>query len=135
MANDDEILSLLRDLNKKHDKLSDSVGDIRVSQARQETAFDAHMKQDEQMAKDLEKYNAQNCENTAQLKIHIAGVNELKDISQKQDKRITKLEEPRQFLHTAIKYVMDISKILVALAIIWYVIHMWPHIDLSKILL
>ena|ERR1700676_1108311 len=148
MAYDDEILSLLRDLNKKNDRQSEEIANVRVSQAKMEATFDQHMKQDEQMKCDLEKYNDHLENNTEQLKVHIAGVQELKranDLSQKTQEsvtqeinaRITKLEAPRKFIHSFTKYVSDFSKFLIALATIVYIIHCWAKgtgVDLSNFL-
>jgi len=148
MANDDEILSLLRDLNKKQDRHGEELANVRVSQAKLEATFEQHMKQDEQMKCDLEKYNEHLENNTKELSIHIAGVNELKrsnDLAadaqavaaKEVDTRITKLEAPRKFVHSFTKYVSDFSKFLIALATIVYIIHCWAKgtgVDLSNFL-
>ena len=148
MANDDEILSLLRDLNKKQDRHGEELSNVRVSQAKLEATFEQHMKQDEQMKCDLEKYNEHLENNTKELSIHIAGVQELKranDIAEEArkkaaeevDARLQKVEAPRKFIHSFTKYVSDFSKFLIALATIVYIIHCWAKgtgVDLSNFL-
>lgn len=142
--NDEKIISLLVSLHEKQDSQSQAVSDVRVAQAEQKALFEAHTKQDEEMKKELNCYNSNLQEYNSELKIHVAGVQELKrigDIREKEvnsaieelAKRTTKLEAPRKFFSQLGNYIMDISKILIALATIAYILHHFHDFDLSHL--
>jgi chromosome segregation ATPase len=99
------IADLVEKLAEKQDKQADVLSDIKVSVARQETAFDAHLKQDEQMYSKINQMDDKLGKYNQLLEVHIEGVNQLRrtnDILEKQfdshkkntNERLEKLEEP-----------------------------------------
>lgn len=140
---DDEkqhILNLLVRLDEKADRNKEDMSEVKERTAKLEATFDQHMKQDEKMQDELSKYNTHLTEYNAELKVHIAGVQELRranDLSERQQaekmaalaKRIDDVEAPRLFWQKFKKDIIDLSKLIAAGATIAGLIKwLFPHI-------
>jgi chromosome segregation ATPase len=139
MAREDQIDKLQEDLKEiacKQDKQLEHLNAINISMARQETAFLAHLKQDEQMYVEMRDMNEKLEVYNKELAVHIAGVQELRKSNKLLEKkieilqdmwesekklteaRINKLEEPRIWLSMSKKYLLFLAAIAGALAAI-----------------
>jgi chromosome segregation ATPase len=139
MAREDQIDKLQEDLKEiacKQDKQLEHLNAINISMARQETAFLAHLKQDEQMYAEMRDMNEKLEVYNKELAVHIAGVQELRKSNKLLEKkieilqdmwesekklteaRINKLEEPRIWLSMSKKYLLFLAAIAGAIAAI-----------------
>jgi chromosome segregation ATPase len=139
MAREDQIDKLQEDLKEiacKQDKQLEHLNAINISMARQETAFLAHLKQDEQMYVEMRDMNEKLEVYNKELAVHIAGVQELRKSNKLLEKkieilqdmwesekklteaRINKLEEPRIWLSMSKKYLLFLAAIAGAIAAI-----------------
>lgn len=68
-------------LHEKQDEQTTKISALEVTVAKQEVNMDAYMRQSDRMATELQKLNLNMAEYNAELKVHIAGVIELKEMN------------------------------------------------------
>ncbi len=66
-------------LHEKQDSQTEKLNSLTIAVHKQETALEAYIRQSDRMAEELQKMNENMAVYNAELKIHIAGVVELKE--------------------------------------------------------
>lgn len=111
----DDVKSMLELLHKKQDSQTEKLNDLSISVAKQEVLSDNYAKQSDKMAEELRKMNEHMAVYNAELKVHIAGVLELKEQNnlmrtdiQKRDEilnaRLEVAERPIKWFETTYKW-------------------------------
>lgn len=101
----DALRKSLERLHDKQDTQTEKISALEVSSAKQEAALATYMKQSDRMAGELSKLNENMAVYNAELKVHIAGVIELKEMNRLMrientqretlmDARMTQAEKP-----------------------------------------
>ena len=117
----------LERLHEKQDEQTTKISALEVTTAKQEANMDNYMRQSDRMAEELRKLNENMAVYNAELKIHIAGVMELKEMNrlmnvanqQREDMmndRMAAIEKPRVWISTLLSAIKWSAPIIAALA-------------------
>lgn len=71
----------LERLHIKQDHQTEKISALEITVAKQEVSMDSYMRQSDRMASELQKLNENMAVYNAELKVHIAGVVELKEMN------------------------------------------------------
>lgn len=140
----DDIKNILNQINEKQDKHSEAIEALKESVIRQEVTLESHMEQDREMASQIYAINDKLGEYNAQLQIHIAGVQQLKEMNilireelkqrekelilklettnKEMDKRLEVAEEPIKWFKTAGRYAAWLGTIGTAIGAVYALI-------------
>lgn len=77
----DALRKSLDRLHEKQDAQTEKISALEVTSARQEATLDSYTRQSDRMASELSKLNENMAVYNAELKVHIAGVIELKEMN------------------------------------------------------
>lgn len=75
----DDVRKSLSDLHEKQDAQTEQINAVRIALGKQEVALDSYVKQSDRFAAELQEMNKNMSIYNAELKVHIAGVVELKE--------------------------------------------------------
>ena len=125
----DYIAELLEKVDNKQDRQGEALSDIKVTVARSEATFEAHLKQDEQMYSKMEVMDGKLGEYNQQLGIHIDGVKQVRKTNELLEKkldahreevnaRLKQLEEPGQIRKILSEKVKRVAKNITYITII-----------------
>jgi hypothetical protein len=130
---EDEVKRSLRELHEKQDRQTDKLSEFEISIIKQELASETYIKQSDRMAEELRKMNDNLAVYNAELKVHIAGVLELKEqnrlmkeeIKQRDvmiNERLDIAEKPIKWATTTATYLKWSAGIITALTTIGAVV-------------